>query len=311
MVDNDNRHPNVFMISAPKTGTTSLHELLMNHSLCRNKSKNYINKEPNFYVNIDNNIVSRGNILTLENYLNLYNPRSGNEFSIDSSTNYMVAHSMYNTILESTSNVKVITVLRNPVDRLISGYIHFRAIYKAISNETIFNNLSSNEHFLGLQDHVRVLQSPYKVYKGHNINMSGLLQLKNRDFKSNSVVHLNEFYNGEYYSHIRALQDVFGLDNVHIISFDDLVGHKVNTVLSNLFEFLNIEYEDITLPFINTKRTWLSVYDSMDEINYKHIMALRDYYMPYNKMLYSHLGVEYDWDYNSNWYDHFGLKYSK
>lgn len=307
----DRRHPNVFIISAPKTGTTSLYELLMGHSLCKNKSKHFMYKEPHYYLGGDSFRLGNPEP-NYEEYLNLYEPRNGTEFSIDASTNYITSHVNYRRILENGGpNVKIIMILRNPVDRFLSGYIHFRAMYKAITDKTIFDSLEHNKEKPGLHKYITELQSPYHDYNGLTMNMSELIQMRKVNYGLTAPLRFDEFYKGEYYSHIRELQTVFGRDNLHIIDFEDLTGDSVTTVMVKLYNFLNVNYEDIALPYMNTKDQWLNIYDSMPDITHTHIMDLREYYLPHNNILFRHLGVEYDWNTSSRWYRDFGINYVK
>jgi hypothetical protein len=120
--------PNFIVIGAPRAGTTSLHYTLSQHpEICMSSFK-----EPNFfafrdgdfdfeYPGLKENLISYSTA-SLEDYLKLFS-EAKNEVAIgEISPYYMLSHGAANRIQALIPSVKIIAVLRNPVDR---AYSHF------------------------------------------------------------------------------------------------------------------------------------------------------------------------------------------
>ena len=113
--------PNVVIIGAMKSGTTSLHHYLNLHpEICmsRQKELNFFNRDKNWNKGVEwykSNFVGQGKIYgeSSPNYTDY--PRSKN-----------VPQRMFSII----PSAKLIYVVRNPIERIISHYIHLVAIGK-------------------------------------------------------------------------------------------------------------------------------------------------------------------------------------
>lgn len=113
-------YPNFLVIGAMKCATSTLHEQLALQPGIFMTSL----KEPNFFS--DNNNYKNG----LNWYTSLFNPESSDILYGESSTHYTKLPTYPETIsriknhIPDTSNLKFIYVMRHPINRLVSQYIH-------------------------------------------------------------------------------------------------------------------------------------------------------------------------------------------
>src|SRR5262249_9316045 len=117
----DDRQPDFIVIGAMKSATTTLHEQLARQpGIFMSRPK-----EPNFFSD-DANYV-RG----LSWYRSLFPGRDGVVLRGESSTHYTKLPTYPRTVkrmTQSLRDVKLIYVMRHPIDRLVSHYMHERSL---------------------------------------------------------------------------------------------------------------------------------------------------------------------------------------
>lgn len=111
MIDKIITKPNLFIPGFPKSGTSSLHTMLIQHIEISGGKK----KEPHTY-SWDNRYKERFSFFKQE-YKNLKA-----KYILDSSTTYMVSSNALDRIMEDSPKAKFIIMARDPVDRIISHY---------------------------------------------------------------------------------------------------------------------------------------------------------------------------------------------
>lgn len=142
----NNNLPDFLIIGAAKAGTTSLYRYLLNHPNINLSKKQ---KEGRFFSSMPNNFkgpgdegVNKSIPKTIYQYLNLFD--NNNKLKGDISPDYLYYHktTISNVLFEKGKNIKIIILLRNPVERAFSQYMHFRrenreelAFEEAIKNE--------------------------------------------------------------------------------------------------------------------------------------------------------------------------------
>jgi len=196
--------PNFMCIGAAKSGTTSLYDILIQHSQVFIPSF----KEPHFF-DIPN-VYKNG----LSWYSNIYFKNVKSEKCIgDFSPTYLFEAKAAKRILNDLGNkVKFIVILRNPVDRAYSHYLHS----KRDAHETLpFQEALSKEK--------------------NRINQLDYL----------SRIRFSYVEQGLYYKMIKQYFDFFSKENFLIINFEsDFLKNRVETI-DKIYKFLDLEKEDI------------------------------------------------------------------
>ena len=106
------KYPNLVIPGFPKSGTTSLHNILCQHKDITGvpiQKKNGFIKEPHTYT-FDLRYTKRAPVVCNEKYL------------IDASTSYLISEVAIDRILLDTPDAKFIVIMRDPIDRIKSHY---------------------------------------------------------------------------------------------------------------------------------------------------------------------------------------------
>jgi len=114
--------PNLFIVGAPRAGTTSLYEYLRQHP------EVYICpiKEPHYFVRKDlfefHDGIAPPKILDFKDYIKLFKDGKCKKIRGEASTNYLYSKSATYEISKLIPDAKVIISLRNPIERALSHY---------------------------------------------------------------------------------------------------------------------------------------------------------------------------------------------
>lgn len=130
-MDQNELMPNFLVIGAGKSGTTSLDNYLKQHPQIFMSKK----KEPNFfaYENLDSKTFMHdekrlryynGSVCSLEPYLNLFKYAKPGQIKGEVSNAYLKEPGAPRNIKKYIPQVKLIAILRQPVERLYSRYLH-------------------------------------------------------------------------------------------------------------------------------------------------------------------------------------------
>ncbi len=129
-MDNSKLMPDFLIIGAGKSGTTSLNNYLSQHPDIFMSPV----KEPNFFAYINTDVTDLGNLETirhfeesirnLDDYLHLFADAGESQMKGEVSNTYMTRRDSATYIKEYIPHVKIIAILRNPVERLYSRYLH-------------------------------------------------------------------------------------------------------------------------------------------------------------------------------------------
>jgi len=123
--------PTFLVIGAAKSGTTSLYHYLRQHPEVFMPEV----KEPRFFAYVDDppEMVGPGDevsnekagaVYTWENYCALFSEAEGANAIGEASVNYLYSETAPHRISECLSDVQLIAVLRNPIERAYSHYLH-------------------------------------------------------------------------------------------------------------------------------------------------------------------------------------------
>ena len=164
---------------------------------------------------------------------------------------------------ETLPNVKLILVLRNPVDRTYSHYQH--ATRRGMKTKIPFRDL---------------LDRDLKTYE----------QIKNDDNEYFKNFVLNSYIGPSIY--VRLVKEwlkYFRLEQLLIFSTEELAKNP-NEIFSRIFGFLNIKEEEI-----NTEsRQNVGGYDASLDSDLRQ--RLIDFFRPHNEELFNTINQRFDWN---------------
>lgn len=154
----DSMRPNLFIVGAMKSGTSSLHEAMSNHpDIFMSETK-----EPSFFVKREelqkewSQMAQSPVSHDIDAYLKLFTSAKGQAYRGESSSNY--AKSPYlsgvpERIFEFGPDARILFVLRSPDQRAVSHYWHsfswgteHREIEEAISEKSVYVGVSDYAH---------------------------------------------------------------------------------------------------------------------------------------------------------------------
>ena len=195
--------PNLLIVGAAKSGTTSLHNYLNQHPSIFMCSP----KEPHFLINkqIGEQRIPKG-VLSLEDYKSLFKGASTKKYRGESSVMYLLfpEFAIKNINKYLSKDVKIIIMLRNPVERAYSGYQH-------VKRYNFMESLSFEK---------------------------ALDQSENRYHNTSNMTPASRYLElGMYFEQVKIFIEEF--DNVHVIIYDDYK-NDFSSEMDNVFKFLNV-----------------------------------------------------------------------
>ena len=195
--------PNLFLVGAPKAGTTSIYNYIINHPdifMSPIKETNHFTYNE---INDQGLYYNDTKIVKIEDYYSLFSGSQGEKYIGEASVSYLFYNNVSRKIYDLNPKAKIIILLRNPVER---GFSHFlmdkRLGYVDISFEEIVYKTSKHE----------------------------LLSLYYQQF-----VEL-----GYYHNQVERYLNTFGKENVGVYLFDDVVVDG-QYVLNKVYDLLEID----------------------------------------------------------------------
>jgi len=173
-------------------------------------------------------------------------------------------------VVEVLPQVKLIVLLRNPVDRAYSQYFHALEL----GHET----LSFEEAIEG--EEVRTAAERAKIMQDAN-------------YFSNIYTHRSYLSRGIYVEQLRAWMGLFPREQFLILKSEEFYADPV-AVFKRVLTFLNLPEVEPRLNKQNYKQYSHNTYFStMDAALRKRLI---EYFEPHNARLYDLLGVDFGWD---------------
>ena len=183
----------VFIVGAPKAGTTSLFHYLNAHPEIKMSSE----KEPNYFSDKElfDQVLYYGTsrIDTLQKYNSLFSGRKKEKMMGESSVSYLYYSEVPKRIKIYNTDSKIIVMLRNPVDRAFSHYLmDYRLGLTSESFESEFHKkkgLNFQQYFL-LGNYSSQVKRYIDVFGRENIHF-----IWYSDFKKNTQIELEKVSN--------------------------------------------------------------------------------------------------------------------
>lgn len=111
--------PNLFLVGAPKAGTTSVCMYLKSHPQIFVPEI----KEPNFFLDVGPNCPTADKIKDKEKYLRLFEKGFEFKYRADCSVSYLHSMETPQMIKNEIDDAKILIILRNPYERLYSHWL--------------------------------------------------------------------------------------------------------------------------------------------------------------------------------------------
>lgn len=182
-------------VGAQKAGTSTLHDILKQHP----QIKLPVLKETHFFS--DEKKFEKGIDFYFKNY---FNQKSESKYIGEIDPEYSYFLNAANNIKKHFSSLKIIIIIRNPVDRAYSHYLMTKR--------------------RGLE--------PYSFKKAILEEEKRLNSLENK-------MHYSYISRGLYNNQINHYTNVFGSENVKVVLFKDLV-EKTPLVVNDICNFINV-----------------------------------------------------------------------
>ncbi|MFW6047832.1 MAG: sulfotransferase domain-containing protein [Candidatus Natronoplasma sp.] len=229
----------IIIPGAQKSGTTTLFDKLSTHSIVDEQEC----KEPEFFA-LDEDIVEKN----LDWYRNLYSD-DRKKYLIDSSNLYFHSKKAPSLIKNYITQPKIIIILRDPVKRAYSGYLH---MHKKVPcpDKRSFEDIVKSVHG---PDRADITKSENRnimknIEEGNidkdYLNENYLSKMHGVDFKSffeDTILPYKHFQRSIYSTYVRRYMNEF--DDVKVIFLEELL-HDTVEVLTDLLDFLELGYED-------------------------------------------------------------------
>lgn len=255
--------PDFIIIGAQRCGTTSLYQYLISHP----NIVSAVTKEISFF---DKKFDMGLKWYKSHFHLGLYKKYIKNVHKIDVITGEATPEYFFHPhaperIHKTIPDVRLIVMLRNPVDRAYSHYNH--------SVRHNIENLSFEE-----------------AIEKENQRIDGEFEKMLKDERYNSIILEKHSYlsRGIYINQIKRWHALFSKKQLMIIQSEQFYNDPKST------------FNDV-LEFLNLPRFELSEYKQFGHFNYNDFdkglrKKLIEYFKPYNQKLYEYLGVYFDWD---------------
>ena len=195
--------PNLFIVGAPKAGTTSLYKYIKRHPDIFMSTVKETNHFTSNEINDQRLYYNDTKIIKVEDYYSLFSESRGEKYIGEASVSYLFYNDISRKIYNFNPKAKIIILLRNPVERSYSHFLMDKRLgYVDVAFEKIVYKTSKHE----------------------------LLSLYYQQF-----VEL-----GYYFQQVKRYLDVFGKENVGVYLFDDLALDS-QYVLNKVYDFLEID----------------------------------------------------------------------
>ncbi|MEX2428344.1 MAG: sulfotransferase domain-containing protein [Bacteroidales bacterium] len=259
----------LIIIGAQKCGTTALFEFLTTHpKLIGSKQK-----EINFFNN------DKKYIKGIDFYHGFFPKRKNGLIYFEASPSYLQDNNCISCerIYEYNSKIKMIIMLRNPIERAFSAYNMYCKKWRL--NEYWFDSWKIPNR--------QYIQRDYKDYSSFNYFIKHELDAIN----DHNSIEAPIISSGKYIDSIEKYYNKFGSEQFHFIENSRLLS-QTHYELNKVIDFLDIE-EKINWNFPSGMKIFEGNYENgIDKETYQ---ILSSFYKPYNTKLFNLLNMEYEW----------------
>jgi len=254
--------PDFIIIGGMKCGTTSLYDFITRHPGILPAKKKEIHFFDEHYLWGKSWYAS--NFPLLLDKKNLEIELQHRVLTGEATPNYMIFPFVPKRIKNLIPTVKLIAILRNPVDRTYSHYQH--AIKKNHENLSLEDSIKIEEKRLDSEKE-KIFDQKYKPYH----------------YRYHTYLH-----KGHYEELLKNWYNEFPKDQILIVDSDKLKKNP-KIVLNDIFTFLNLP----SFIQINYNNLLVGKYPEMNPSTRNWLI---EYFKPHNQKLYKLLDRTFDWD---------------
>lgn len=262
--------PDFIIIGSGRAGTTSLYSYLIQHPSIYAAST-YNNKpvaDLHFFEYMISDKISwyKSHFPTIftKNYFKF---KSKNNFVTGEYTStYMYNRNVPKRIFKLIPAVKLIVILRNPVDKIYSTY----------SQQFFFNEFLSS-----FMDTINAELKRFEISK-----TLPELSSVNPDFE-NFVQH-NLIRHGIYFDYLKEWMKIFPRNQILIVDSEKLK-NSTQESLNKIFKFLNVSSHNVS----NLSKINVGKYPPINVLSKEFLI---EFYKPYNQKLNNLLNTSFDWN---------------
>ena len=252
--------PDFFVIGAVRSGTTSLFHYLGQHPCIESSAYDEIGYfDDNFHLGLS----WYKSLFPTKFTKNKIKNKHGKFLTYDVTPFYIYNPLVAKRILESFPNAKIISNLRNPIDRAYSNYI------------IAFQEGDTTKTF---EEVIHIAMDELKKNKS-KLNDNAYLV---------NVHYENILARGFYADQLKIWYEFFPKDQLLMVSSEALA-NNTNNSLNKIFNFLDLSDFKINDTTRKNKREYSPM--KKDTRN-----LLIEFYKPHNEKLYRLIGRNFDWD---------------
>ena len=262
-------YPDFIIIGSGRAGTTSLYNYLIQHpniitSFSHREQKAadlhffeyMISSSTNWYRSHFPTKISK-KLLQLRT--------KSSVISGEFTSTYMYHPFVPKRIFDLIPNIKLIVILRNPVDK----------VYSAFSQQFQFKEFTSS-----FEDYIESELKRIKITENEPD-----LKTFNEDFESIAVPNI--LRHGIYHTYLKKWLELFSKKQIYVVDSKDLHDNTQET-LDNIFKFLEIP--PVNIP--DTSKINVGKYSKMDTLTRRRLL---DFFSPFNDKLNYLLGTKFHW----------------
>jgi len=265
--------PLFLIIGAQKSGTTALYDYLSRHPQIIAPDQ----KEMDFFS--CENIYSQG----IDFYKSKFPSLHESEITFDASPSYLHNPNAYKRIYSFNKDIKMIVLLRDPVDRAFSAWNMYKKRYQSNRN-WFFDDwvpyCSGSTIQYKRRDHDRLM-----IFKEYVLNELELMKEM-----PGAMIEAPVIPHGIYYSQLKKYFSMFKADQILIYESRYFLENTVVT-LSEVTKFLRINQFD--WGKLDLQPVFQGLYTEKIDLDTSKLLS--DYYKPHNKKLFELTECQYDW----------------
>jgi hypothetical protein len=253
--------PDFLILGAQKAGTTSLYRYLSQHpQILANNSWKEVR-----YFDIPENY-SRGFGWYLGNFP--WKFQKQNKLTCDASPNYLYFPHVPQLIQQDLGKIKMMAILRNPVDRAYSGW-------------QMYHSFADNPH-----QHLREIADRRSFREAIEQELTPDL---------NTAKYPYDYIDrGKYVYQLENYYKYFNRDSILILNLDGF-SKNLESTLDRVCDFLNIKrFDRELLQQFQSEKHNVGQY-RQDPGDLEVMERLRKYFIPFNQKLYQLLDCDYHW----------------